>query len=104
NVNTQINNLYGLLYGLIKSKVEGKKWPNKKQIWKKIGEGKEYSDERIRKYYSDLLRLIEEFLIIEEFNKKPLVKISYLLKSISNNHFKILENQAIKSAKTHSKR
>lgn len=104
NVNTQINNLFGILYGLIKSNVEEKKWPNKKQIWKKIGEEKEYSDARIRKYFSDLLRLIEEFLIIEELDKKPLDKISYLLKSISNNHFKILENQAIKSAKTHSKR
>lgn len=104
NVNEQITQLFILLTDLIKSDTEKGLWPDKESVWELIHENEDYVDARLRKYFSDLLRLVEEFLIIEDLNSKPLNKAAHLLNSISSNHFKILENQAIKTARTQSQR
>ncbi len=104
NVNEQITQLFVLLTDLIKSNTEKELWPDKESVWELIHENEDYVDARLRKYFSDSLRLVEEFLIIEALNSKPLNKATLLLSSISSNRLKVMENQAIKTARTQSKR
>ncbi len=104
NVNDRLTSLYMRLSDLIKTDAPEEKWPGKADLWQEMYKNEEYSDSRLRKYFSDLLRLVEEFLIVEDLHTKPLKEVSHLLNSISINRLKILENQAVKTAKTRSKR
>jgi hypothetical protein len=68
------------------------------QAWSYATLGTEYNDQKFRKLCSDLLRLIEQFLIQEEFDKNPLHKADYLLQAIHDKRLESLTRSSIRTA------
>ncbi len=58
----------------------------------------DYNDQKFRKLCSDLLRLIEEFMIQEAFDKNPLHKADYLLQAIHDKRLESLTRSSIRTA------
>ena len=54
----------------------------KEQIWKKLQQKQTYDDVRFRKYLSDLLKHVENFIALEVFEKKEFQKTNFLLEAI----------------------
>src|SRR5210317_1819241 len=55
----------------------------KSSFWKSIFSSKKYDDLKFRKLCNDLLKLIEKFIVYEEFENNPLHQASYLVKAVS---------------------
>ena len=68
------------------------------EAWSSATLGDDYNDVKFRKLCSDLLRLIEEFLVQEEFDKNPLHKADYLLQAILEKRLDDLANSSIRTA------
>lgn len=71
----------------------------KEKIWRSLVPELPLDDIRLRKYQSDLLKLIEKFLIQEEFETDNYIAQTYLLRSIKKRKLKKLHNSALKSVK-----
>lgn len=71
----------------------------KEKIWEHLVPDLSFDDTRLRKYQSDLLKLIEKFLIQEEFETDNYIAQTYLLRSIKKRKLKKLHNSALKSVK-----
>jgi hypothetical protein len=71
----------------------------KEKIWEHLVPNLSFDDTRLRKYQSDLLKLIEKFLIQEEFETDNYIAQTYLLRSIKKRKLKKLHNSALKSVK-----
>ena len=71
----------------------------KEFIWADMFPNEAYNDVRFRKATSDLLKLIENFLAQEEYEKDNLQKASYLLNGIGNKKLEKLHNSAIKAGR-----
>ena len=69
----------------------------KEKIWEHLVPDLSFDDTRLRKYQSDLLKLIEKFLIQEEFETDVFNSQSYLLRSIKRKKLKKLHNSVRKS-------
>ncbi len=102
NVNEQMIGLFNLLYETLKKGELDEL--NKEAVFSELYPGKKYSDARFRKLCSDLLKLIEEFLAIEEFEENPLHEAGYLMKSIARRKIEPLYNSVLKSARRLSNR
>ncbi|MDZ7876824.1 MAG: hypothetical protein U5L45_04095 [Saprospiraceae bacterium] len=72
---------------------------SKELIWASLYQNETYNDVRFRKLTSDLLKLIEDFLAQEKYEKDEVQKASYLLTMISEKKMEKLHNSAIKSAR-----
>lgn len=70
----------------------------KELIWTSLYDNEYFNDVRFRKLSSDLLKLIEDFLAQEKYEKDDLQKASYLLDAIGNKRIEKLYKSAIKSA------
>ncbi len=68
------------------------------EIWDKIGHKKTYDDVKLRKDFSDLLRLTEKFIAQEYYEKNGLYEAEFLLSSINEKKIDKLESGTIKSA------
>lgn len=71
----------------------------KEKIWDTLAPELPYDDTRLRKYQSDLLKLVEQFLIQQEFESDPFTSQSYLLRSIKRKKLKKLHNSTLKNVK-----
>jgi hypothetical protein len=71
----------------------------KETIWKKLNAKEIYNDVRFRKLGSDLLRLVENFLAQEVYEKKPLQHINYLFEAVGQKNIDKLYNSAERSAR-----
>ena len=67
-------------------------------IWLELEPKKPFNAVRLRKYFSDLLKLIERFIAQEEYESKPIQKATLLLQGISGEKFKNLHSSSIKTA------
>ncbi|GAB5550711.1 MAG: hypothetical protein Sapg2KO_03020 [Saprospiraceae bacterium] len=54
----------------------------KEQVWQKLQGKHTYDDVRFRKYLSDLLKHVENFIALEVFEKKEFQKTNFLLEAI----------------------
>lgn len=70
----------------------------KENIWKILHQKEAFKSDRWRKYCSDLLKLIEGYLMQEEFEKDTSAKISYLMNSITEKKIEYLGKSVIKRA------
>lgn len=75
-----------------------KEW-TKEKIWNTLVPALPYDDARLRKYQSDLLKLVEQFLIQQEFETDHFASQAYLLRSIKKKKLKKLHNSTLKSVK-----
>ncbi len=70
----------------------------RKKIWSKIGHQGNYDDVKLRKDFSDLLRLVEKFIAQEYYEKNGLYESEFLLAGIQDKKITKLEAGTIKSA------
>ncbi len=68
------------------------------EIWDKIGHKNTYDDVKLRKDFSDLLRLTEKFIAQEHYEKNGLYEAEFLLAGINEKKINKLESGTIKSA------
>lgn len=71
---------------------------SKQRLWNSSTLTHGYNDTKFRKLCSDLLRLIERFLVQEEFERNDLHKAEYLLETIHNKRLKVLYKSAVRTA------
>ena len=76
----------------------------KEILFDQMFSGDEFSDTRFRKGCSDLLKLIEEFLAVEEYRRNPLHQATYLMQSIAGRKLDPLYNSVLKSTRRLSSR
>jgi hypothetical protein len=69
----------------------------KELIWAALYQKEQYNDVRFRKLTSDLLKLIEDFLAQEKYEKDDLQKASYLLDAIGDRRIEKLYKSSVKS-------
>ena len=69
---------------LINKNLQGtsQKTLTKNQVWKKLQPAQSYDDVRLRKYLSDLLKHLENFLSLQVFEKNDFHKNNFLLEAI----------------------
>jgi hypothetical protein len=80
NKNQEIIDLFQLIHKDLNS---GRtKAFTKEKVWKKIQANAPYDDVRFRKYLSDLLKLVEQFLAQEQFEKDEYQKSIYELEAV----------------------
>jgi hypothetical protein len=70
----------------------------KESIWEVLHSQTEFNSNRWRKYCSDLLKLIEGYLIQEEFEKDKPTKIAYLMNTARNGKIDVLSKIAVKKS------
>lgn len=68
------------------------------EIWNTLEPSKTFNGVRLRKYFSDLLKLIERFIAQEEYESKPIQKATLLLQGISSRKLDKLNSTSIKTA------
>lgn len=102
NKNENVIRLFNLLEEDIRQTV--KKSESKDRIWHALFPKEEFSGVRLRKVYSDLLRVVEQFLAQEQFESNPLHKANYLLKAISLKQLDKLYNSTISTVRRLSSR
>lgn len=101
NKNDKLTSHFDYLFHLIKQDELGNLV--KEKLWEATHPKKKFNDTKFRKLNTDLLRLIEEFLAIEGFQKNPLHKANYLLKAIAEKKIDKLYNSTINTVKRLSK-
>ncbi len=75
-----------------------KNW-TKEKIWDTLVPELPYDDARLRKYQSDLLKLVEQYLIQQEFEADTFTGKAYLLRAIRKKKLKKLHNSTLKTVK-----
>src|SRR6056297_542014 len=88
----------------LKSENEDKNLLRKKDLWNTFTNDTEYDDRRFRKYTSDLLSLVEDFLAIEVYKSNPIHQADFLLQAVQNKKLDLLYTKTINSAKRLAKR
>ena len=71
----------------------------KEFIWVQLYKKEAFNDVRFRKLSSDLLKLIEDFLAQEKYEKDKLQQESYLLSAVGEKKIEKLYNSSIKNAR-----
>jgi hypothetical protein len=98
NVNELLMSFLDILFAHINA--NGKAGELTKEfIWASLSATESFNDVRFRKLTSDLLKLIEDFLAQEKYEKDDLQKASYLLTSVSEKKVEKLHNSTMKSAR-----
>lgn len=75
--------------------------PDKTILWKKLFKGIPYDDTRLRKYFSDLLKLLGQFLSFDLYQSDPVTQDLSLLEVINNRKLNGLANNSLKNARLH---
>lgn len=75
--------------------------PEKKILWGKLFKGIPFDDIRCRKYFSDILKLLNQFLSFDFYQNDPITQDLFLLESINNRKLNGLANNSMKNARTH---
>ena len=74
-------------------------FPEKQVLWKKIFKGIPFDDIRLRKYFSDLFKLLTKFLSFDLYQRDPIVQDLYLLEVINERKLISLTKSSVKSAR-----
>jgi hypothetical protein len=98
NVNELLMSFLDLLFAHINAN-EKAGVITKELIWASLYDTESFNDVRFRKLSSDLLKLIEDFLAQEKYEKDELQKASYLLEAIREEKLDRLHKSSVKSAR-----
>ena len=91
NVNEASINLFVILRQILKKNKD----LEEKAAWNQIFPAEEFDQTKYRKILSDLISLIETFLIQEELSLAPLLKQNLLLQSIKKNRIDSLQKKVV---------
>ena len=100
NKSEELLSLSGALFEHINSGSD--KDMEKEQLWKKMVPRKAYDDVRFRKYCSDLLKLAEDFFVLEMLDNNPLHKATYLMEAVGKKKMQRLFNSSMRAARRYS--
>jgi len=101
NVNKTLVDLYDFLMDDINGKRK-KQLMEKEAIWKNLNIEGTFDDVRFRKFFSDLLKLIESFIAQEEFSVDKLQETIFLLKALGKKSAPKLQNSTLRAARNQS--
>lgn len=87
------------LFDLIVWQVEKDKTLEKEKVWSKICPGSPFDDVRFRKYNSDLLKLVEDFLAQLIYQENPLHQTNFLMTAAGRRKITKLYSKSIRTAK-----
>ena len=76
----------------------------KEPIWNALNLGQPYDDVRFRKYFSDLLKLVEGFIAQQIYEENPLHQATYLIEAVGRKNLSRLYNSTMKTARRLSKK
>lgn len=102
NQNPNIIAIFNLYFDHLKSNPDRE--IEKEEIWGEALPQETYNDAKFRKYNTDLLTLLEEFLAIEQFKSQPLQESTNLLESVAEKKLPELHNTVLKTTKRLSER
>ena len=71
----------------------------KQQIWEALGLEDHYDDIRLRKYFSDLLKLLENFFAQQKFEESEIIRNTALLDAVQKRKQSNLYNSSLKRSK-----
>jgi len=71
----------------------------KQKVWRQIYEGKSYDDVRFRKLNSELLKLVEQFLAQQVYEKNPIRKAVHLMEAVGDKKLDKLYNSTLRTAR-----
>jgi len=91
NCNENIIDLYTLVHSSIKKNIE----IDQKAAWSSIFPDIKFSEPKLRKLQSDLLNLVEGFLMQEVLQEEVLTQHNFLLKAIKKYKIDVLQNKAV---------
>jgi hypothetical protein len=92
NINTLNIDLFKIYYELVK---DPKLIISKKDVWNTIKPGELYDDVRLRKYLSELLKLLLDFFAAEELKGRPILLSQLLLEYTNKKKIPKLVNTSI---------
>lgn len=98
NVNETLMGFYDLLSEHIQANGKAGQL-TKEQIWAFLYKNEVFNDVRFRKLSSDLLKLVEGFLMQEKFENDNLQKVSYLLEAVGEKKLDKLYNSTTKNSR-----
>jgi hypothetical protein len=104
NASEKIGCFFDVIYSYLKSSEPDHEKLQKGFLWKKLEGDEKYNDRRFRKYTSDLLSLVEEFLAIEKYKSNPINRCDFLLQAVQEKKLDVLYSKSIKSARRVAKR
>lgn len=100
NSSEQLVQLFDLLTRV--NKKENKATLDNEYLWQQLNPDKPYNDVRFRKYASDLLKLVEQYMVQEAFRQDPVTYTKLLVESINERKMSYLTKSAIKKARRYS--
>ncbi|WP_235293691.1 outer membrane protein assembly factor BamD [Portibacter lacus] len=102
NQNENLEQLFDFYY----DKIKKQKFDDleKENIWKSVFKGLKFNDSKYRKYNTDLLSLLGEFLSVEQFKAQPLQESTNLLEAVIDNKMPELYNSVLKTTERLSER
>ncbi len=99
NVNQTLVDLYDLLIKDINTKPGNGDNLNKEKLWKKLSLQPPYDDIRFRKYFSDLLKLVEDYLALVVYQDNTLLQSTLLIEAVGEKKLEKLYNTVMKDAR-----
>ena len=72
---------------------------DKEYIWQLVLPGTEYDDVRFRKYVSDLIKLIEDFLCQQLYEQDSLLRAGHLIQAVTEKKVEKLYNSSVRNAR-----
>ncbi len=100
NVNESLSKLFDYLHSCLKENSESKE----DAAWNYIFPGQKLDGQKFRKAQSDLLSLVEDFLVQEMLQDEPLVQHNFLLQAIKKYKVEILQNKVVTNSSKEAKR
>lgn len=91
-----------VLFSELSKRISNNQNLNKEALWKTVRGATPYNDTRFRKYFSDLLKLLKEFLITEELKKDSFSQKMLYLQSLSTHRSEKLLNSIERNWDTHA--
>lgn len=102
NQNSNLIAIFNFYYDHLKTNSEEE--IDKEKIWKSCLPQEKFNDSRFRKFNTDLLSLLEEFISIEQFKSQPLQESTNLLEGIIDLKIPELHNTVLKTTQRLSKK
>jgi len=99
NIDNNLIAIYDFIEGYLSKKPE--ELTDKKTLWGKLFKGIPLDDGRLRKYFSDLLKLLNQYLSFDFYQSDPITQDLFLLETINNRKLSGLANNSMKNARIH---
>jgi hypothetical protein len=97
NRNEKIKSLFDIIYNAVRS---GNAVESKEELWIRVGFADTYKDIKFRKLCNDLVERYEKFMVVEQLEKKPLLKSNLLLESIRDFGNELIFEKHVSKANT----